>query len=416
MDFTQFKMVNRHDRVQAITAEEFERRWKEAMKMMSRNKIDIMLVLECGSNGAGLWLAGDRAATYIVFPVKGDIDVIYETNKLFKSREGKEIFNRYPFPNSKFVDPSINSKIKLTNTLDMESFRAKLVSDKSPRIGIVHMDALTIGLRNKFMNEFPDAELVDITVEFDRRKAIKSDFEMELLAESARLNQKVMEAVPAILREGRLYKEITDELQYLIASLGSSGEHMISMLHVFDSEGNSATPITEECPGTRAKKGDLIAYLLETNGPGGYYMVSGRVFSFGEPSEEFKRKYRIAVDANQLAGKMLRTGTTLRNIADIVNEFIRNTGYTTDNCNFLHSLGYSSWERLSLGDYSHNPEPEPTENDILFKNAEILTHPHVGFKHKYTSRSEAVRCIDTYYVSDEGGVRLNNLSQDIFIL
>ena len=69
-----------------------------------------------------------------------------------------------------------------------------------------------------------------------------------------------------------------------------------------------------------------------------------------------------------------------------------------------------------VGDYSHGAEPSASENDPLESGMQLHCHPHVGFREKYTSRSEAVRLINMYIVGQNGGIRLDQMPEEIILL
>lgn len=396
MEYTGFRMLERYESVQAVTGQELKRRWDELQEMMGLEDVEVLFFPTPAEAGLNLWLCGERGQEQILFYREGEVEEIYQ-------------------PESLTTDSTAHPAIIRRTEIDFAHLR-RCTKGNATKVGIVFPAGLKIGTRERMQAELGEKPWKDVTLSFERVKGRKSDFEVELIRDTARMIQKVFEAFPAICRKGRLYKDICDDLQYLTASLGCSGEYMISMLHVFDHDGCSLTPLREAEPGMRAEEGHQIAYLLETNSQNGYYSVLGRVFSFGKPSEAFLDKYRVAVAANRLAGSMMRPGTSPRQIADTVNAFIRASGYPTDNCCYMHSLGCNMGEAPGLGDYSHEPEPNPTENDPLVLNTQLHCHPHVGFREKYTSRSEAVRCIDMYITGEYGGVRMDSLPQELVTL
>ncbi len=395
MDFSAFTMLDRYEGVRAVTEQELSERWARLSAMMEKEGLGALLLLSPASEGANLWLTGERGQKLLVYYHDGSADAVYD--------------GALP------TDTPAHPRLRRCRELDLERLARETV-EKGLKLGFVHSERLTVGLRRSLRERLPDDSCTDALLPFARVKAHKSPLEQALIREAAGMIQKVFEAFPAICREGRLYKDICDELQYLTASLGSDGEYMISMLHVFDHEGNSLTPLLEAAPGMRAERGHQIAYLLETNGPGGYYAVLGRVFSFGEPSAEFRKKHRLAVSANRLAGSLMRPGATARGIAETVNAFIRTAGYPTDDCCYMHSMGCSMGEDPALGDRSHGEQPSATEHDKLETGMQLHCHPHVGFPGRYTSRSEAVRVINMYLVGEEGGVRQDSFPEEIILL
>ena len=269
MDFHSFDMLDRYEGIRAVTAEELTERWRRLSGMMALENYGALVFPDPSAEGLNLWLTGERGQSMLLF--YGDaLDALY----------AQDVPAQMP------AHPAIRRDARP----DMARLRQALAG--KGRLGLVFAEGLTLDARDALRQWAPDAEWRDASLPFSRVKGRKTPFERALIGETARMIQKVFEAFPSICREGRLYKDICDELQYMIASLGSDGEYMIAMLHVFDHDGRSLTPLIETTPGMRAGQGHQIALLVETNGPGGYYSVLGRVFSFGTPSESFARDSR----------------------------------------------------------------------------------------------------------------------------
>ena len=116
-----------------------------------------MLVLECGSNGAGLWLAGDRTSTYIVFPREGEADVVTRNGQTFYWGWKRDI---QPLPLSEWQVCGTERQFEhqANKHIGHEGFQSETTTtDSCPRIGIVHMDVLTTGLRSRLLDDSTNA-------------------------------------------------------------------------------------------------------------------------------------------------------------------------------------------------------------------------------------------------------------------
>ena len=63
---------------------------------------------------------------------------------------------------------------------------------------------ITAGLMKALTGSFPQIEFVDVTDDFDLIKALKSDEEMGFIRETARVQDEVWAALPAIVKPGMM--------------------------------------------------------------------------------------------------------------------------------------------------------------------------------------------------------------------
>jgi Xaa-Pro aminopeptidase len=416
MDFTPFKMENRYDSIVAITREELERRWELMRSVMRENDLTLAVLVSYRSGekrGIHQWLIGSRRAQYIIFPLDGEVVAVYGSEP---NPDGS--FNDEPIPGFGRILNGLLGKVRNVNIPDPEMFSKYMPKGKKHHIGIYKPDDMTVDISNTIIYAVPDAEFLDITYQVDIARANRSDFEFELMKEAALFAQRVHEAIPGLLVRGRSYQEVMADVHYRGQELGASGESMIFLNEVYDNNGNRLHNKYLPLPGPVYKEGDIVGLLIETDGPGGFYSMTQRYYCLGEPGEDFKIRFKVADAANKLVGKMMKEGETLLHIAETVNQFIRDHGFYTDDCNYLHSMAYSSWEHPSKSDLSiAHPNIFESENLPLLPRMQALTHPHVGpIGGGVVNRHEMIRCGSSYYVGKEGGERTNNIPNDYCVL
>ncbi len=404
MKFEQFSMRNRHDQIYAVTAEEKLRRIELVKKVMREKEVEVFLLADC-ADSLGCWLCGTAYPALLVVPLEGDMIKIYPAGS---SNPDTRAFVR--------VQEDPLGMCRQEEKPDWEQI-ARLVARCDGRIGTAGLENMDVQMYEQLTAAVPDLQPVDIGYDINIVRAEKSPFEQELLWESARMHQKILEAVPALLRPGRTMKEVSDDLRYLALEFGSTGEDMCLMIHTLDKEGIPLDEVFEPFPGRYFGAEDIVSVLVETNGPGGFYHAIGRYFAFCSPTEQFMERYKVAVEANQLVGKMMYPGNTLRNVADTVNDFIRDSGYYTDDCCYLHGMGYAMWEFPAIADNTFGKQKLPYEDLVLKEGMVSLAHPHAGKPdRRFTEREEMIRCIDSYMVREGGAARMNTMTQDIIML
>lgn len=384
-----------------ISDRELNRRWDAARDLMRKHDLD--LAFTQGNNmhlgGYVRWFT-DIPAEYnlhetVLFPIDDQMTLVRSSASKIPQwalRGVKEVLYA-PFAPT------------LAYTADSE---AGLVIDyirkrNSKRVGWIGKASITAGLMEKIIAAFPTVEFVDITNEFDMIKALKSDEEMELVRETARVHDLAWSALPAIVKPGMKEYQIRAEVAQLLANLGTE-EHLLFM--------GTAQPrhacgmSTFQYANRTVKEGDYGVLLIEVNGPGGYYCESARNFCFGEPFKELQEAWDVAVAAQQLTADMLTPGRNANEIVAKYNEFVSARGYCQEGRLYGHSQGYDLIERPAfMADHKFGKE------DMIIKpGMNISLHPY------FIDDVQTVYINDNYYVTEKGAEKIHKTAPRIIIL
>lgn len=415
MDFTQYQMINRYERIRALPESELDRRWATIRNLMKKHDVNVMVFANTSENGTSLWLLGasNKHPDYIIFPMDDTPVAIYSG----KSQTNGQ-FNPYVFVGRTRIEPGAYGKVKNANEFSSEMV-CKYVSKDKARIGFSHPSAMDVTFRRKLLSAMPNLEIIDMTHEISRARSIKSLYDIEVCKASAEMHRIFLEAVPSIVRPGRTQKDVNNDLRKLAMDFGSGGEDMCLMMKIVDKYHNRrlATPWSA-MQNRRFQNDDMFWILLETSGPGGQFCANARYWSFTEPSKEFSDRLHVAVKAQEMAGELLRTDVTIRSVADTVNAFIRASGYYTDNCCFIHSLGYAMGEYPMLSDNSVATDPKSIDEDEPLQNGTIMiAHPQVGIAGKgKIPRQDMVLVIDTYMIEDKGTAHMTKAPRGLYLI
>lgn len=415
MDFTQYQMINRYERIRALPESELDRRWEVIREVMKKHDVKVMVFARTSENGTSLWLLGasNKHPDYIIFPLEGTPVAVYGG----KSRMDGQ-FNPYALVGRTRIEPGAYGKVENVNEFCAEMVSKYVCKDKQ-RVGFSQPAGMDVSFRRKLLTALPNLEIVDMTHEISRARSIKSPYDIELCKASAEMHRIFLEAVPSIVRPGRTQKDVNSDLRKLAMDFGSGGEDMCLMMKVVDKYHNRrlATP-WGAMQNRRFQNDDMFWILLETSGPGGQFCANARYWSFTEPSKEFTDRLHVAVKAQELAGELLKTGTTIRRVADTVNEFIRTSGYYTDNCCYIHSLGYAMGEYPMLSDNSVATDPKSIDEDEPLESGTIMiAHPQVGIAGKgKIPRPDMVLVIDTYMIEDKGTEQLTKAPRGLYLI
>lgn len=411
--YTGKKMTARYEQVQCFTQEELERRFAAVREVMAAEQVDLLLILEGDWEGYSQWLIGSKTADLIIVPMEGPLTAVYGMHLIGKG----EVYDRAICQDREIMAlpvPALHPQIRNVRGFDGYEIARELKKYNGATIGFIHLETMRSDLRDYLKEVLPDAEYKDITLAIDPVKVTKSPEEMELIRNAVVLHEKVMAALPAIIRPGRTMQQVNAETRYLCHELGSGGAVCLNFAIQFgdDREGplmhhSGMVPYPERT----LRKGDRIFMLLESNGIGGHFTALGRNFCLGEPTEQILTFWELALKMQDFAAERLKPGVTVKEIFDANVEYIHSLGYETNMQNYLHSLGYVFGERPYLHDVS--------ENIPLRENMVYLNHPHVRIdRGADTGKSfyDDLYAIDTYLVTKEGGVRQNRVPREIIVI
>lgn len=391
----EMRMKNRYEQVQVIGQAEMEGRVEHIREIMGG--LNMFLVLDGTWEGYSHWLTGSRAVeTVIVFP-EGEITAVYARD-----------MGGIPYEDAEY------GHIRYVKELKMEDLEGPLRGKKNICIGLVQPEAMTRRMRRMLEECFGKVEFVDCTQKVDVMKAVKSPQELKWIREANRIHEQIFYALPSIIKPGKTIREINCEVRYLGEKLGGGGEK--ALYYAMQYGKDNGEPLTyalglSPVPEYRVEQGDRIFMMVEGNGCGGLYTALGRNFILGEPCRQTVEYWEMAVKAQDFAAAMMKPGVRIKDIFDANYQYITGEGYPTNMQNYLHSFGYVFGERPYLHDRS--------ETEILRKGMHYIVHPHVRIDRGENTGKvpyDDYYCVDTYYVTEEGGARANSYPRELVIL
>lgn len=384
-----------------VSTAELTRRWGLTRELLKKYELDCTF-----TQGSNMHLGGyvrwftDIPAEYnyfmtVLFPVDAEMTLVRTSVSPLPAwalRGIKEV--RYaPFC------PTLNYTDNLEAGLVIDYLRQR----NPKRVGYIGKASLHAGLMVRLLAAFPDVEFVDITNDFDLIKALKSDEEMDFIRETARIQDVVWAALPAIIKPGMLEYQIRAEVQQLLMDLGSE-EHLLFMGTA--EPGNACGMSTFQYANRRVKAGDYGVLLMEVSGPGGYYCESARNFCFGEPYPAMQAAWDVAVQAQQLTADLLTPGRPAKEIVAQYNQFVAAKGYCQEGRLYGHSQGYDLIERPAFMAYHEFGQ----ESMLLQAGMNISLHPYL------TDECQTVYINDNFHLTENGAERIHQTPPKIILL
>lgn len=404
-------MVQSYEQVEFFSESEYARRHALMREIMAQEEIDLLLILDAPQDAFDQWLTGQRLLGQIIIPKDDEITGFFLAECAPADSvlpvSGTPDFRRYLF---RQPGPAQAHGVHFRDCADAHAL-AEFVARYAPHtLGLVHPEALSFSQRKALKESLPHAQWKDVTVPVSLRKSVKSSEEIAAIGIANRIHERIMLAMPQVLRQGRTVFDIQNEITWMLHAMGS-GNTLVHhwMIMPGDQTGESDPgPSKVNYPGYRLKAGDRVMVLLESNGPGGHHVAIARHFTLGPVHETYRKIVDVAARTQAFAATMLKPGENLRNIANSVRTFIEQNGCVTCDQNFMHGLGLTYFEPYSLNHYSESlPLPE---------NAFLHAHPIVrtflsdaaGRRYRYESF-----VLDTFLVKPEGGLRTTTLPHNI---
>lgn len=378
---------------------ELERRWSAVRSEMKNVGVDVLVIQGEESDLAGYikWfsdLIPDYPAT-ILFPQEGGMISI---------RSGAP---SRPFPPpfaargmAKRLAAPYFRTLHYTGDMDGKIAAENILELGAKRVGLVNTGRMHACFYNTLMEQLDGkVEFVDFTDPVDEIKAVKSEEELEYVRASVWMHDKIFEAMPTIIRPGRLESEIRHDVHDLACKMGAEGFSLVLVKSapMGTPAGQAAVPYLNR----RVEDGDQVSVMLESSGPGGYYCEMGRVFCLSEPCEELRRAWSDGCAAQDLVADLLRPGNTTPEILDVLNVFLAERGYELEERLFSHGQGFDLIER---------PGVMPGETMKLRENMVLSVHPTCLNRHAQAF------CCDDYIVTKDGGVRLQTYPRELIVL
>ena len=328
-----------------ISTQELERRWKAVREMMGDHKMDYLIIRndEEFLGGNVKWftdIPARHSYPYTVIFQADDEMTLISCGALPPGDPGpppwavrgvKERLGAPYFPSVHYTSP-----------YDAELAVGVLKKKKGATVGLVGKSYIPLNFYEYLANQLPGHHFVDATDQIDHIKVIKSGEEIDLIKNTAALQDTALEQVKKAIRPGRRGFEIYAEVLYRTTLLGS--ERQLVLVN----SGPQGTPVPFaplHFQNRVLREGDQVSLLIEVNGPGGIYTELGRIFSIGEPSQEMQDAMAVSVEAQELSLEMLKPGADPRDLWNANNGFMEKNGYFPERRLYAHGQGYDLVER-----------------------------------------------------------------------
>jgi Xaa-Pro aminopeptidase len=329
-----------------ISDAELNRRWKVARQVMKQHGIDAVILQNTNDwlGGYVKWFtdlpANNGYPRTVVFHADAPMSVVeMGPSNVRRTFASDETLHRGV--GEMLHTPSFTS-IGYTDRDDVNLVIEALRRHSNRTIGLITPGALPYAFVSALKEAFAATTFIDVTPDIDAIKAIKSEEEIGLIRQTARLQDEVFAEVLKEIRPGLRDIDVTSIAQRKGQMLGS--EQGIFL-------GGSA-PVGIRSPfvprymqGRTLQKGDHITLLIEINGPGGFYTELARTVVLGKASSELKDAFAAIKAAQDYSHSIMKPGTPVKDVLAKHNAFMTGKGMPAEARLYAHGQGYDMVER-----------------------------------------------------------------------
>ncbi|WP_122943732.1 aminopeptidase P family protein [Brachybacterium sp. EE-P12] len=211
------------------------------------------------------------------------------------------------------------------------------------RLGIEE-DTVSLQIHRRLQDAFPGAELVDVSEAAMRQRMIKSDEEIAVIRESARVGdiggEAIRDAVHAGVAEFEVALAGTEAMTREIAKAFPHRE--VRDTWVWFQSGINTDGAHNWATTRKVQEHDILS-LNAFPMPTGYYTALERTLFFGEPDEESLRLWNINVEVHRAGIELIKPGAVCKDIAHELNTIYAGYGLLPNRTfGYGHSFGVLS--------------------------------------------------------------------------
>jgi len=318
------------------------------------------------------------------------------------------------------------SPLNIRPLKNMRNLKSDLGIPAGATIGL-EMDVLPCSFYFRIASALPDARFVDVSERIKHIRSVKSEFELGLVREAARMLDAGISSVPDFVQEGMKEVDLICHVESVMRSMGHQGSlrfrrfnSIVPLGHVMcGSEAAFPSYLASPTGGrgtsimfpqgagfNKIKRNEPI--LVDTVGIyNGYIADATRIFSLGKLDRELEDAYDAALEIENAIARELRPGRTGRELFELSEATGEKLGYKDylggppgNKCGFVgHGVGLELDEYPVIGPLDH----------VIQSNMTVAIEPKIIYPDKGVLGVE-----DTYLTTPSGAQRLTSLPQEIW--
>lgn len=285
---------------------------------------------------------------------------------------------------------------------NMRNLKSDLGIPNGAAIGL-EMDVLPCSFYFKIDRALENARFVDVAERIKHIRSVKSDFELGLMRESARILEAGFSSVPDFLKEGMREVDLICRLETVMRSMGHQGSLRFRRFNSIVPLGHVMSGPAAACPSFLASptggKGTSLIFpqgagysRIKRNEPvfvdmvgiyNGYISDATRIFSLGPIEPELEEAYQAACQIEEHLAREMSAGKTGRELYQLSEAAGADLGYQDhlggppgSKCGFVgHGVGLELDEYPVIGPLDHELQSNMTiaiEPKIIYPDKGVL--------------------------------------------
>lgn len=279
------------------------------------------------------------------------------------------VYYEHPEKSHEYKDHT-SALLSYLNSLDVEN----------RRVGI-EFNSASIKLEKALVNA--GWELLDISSQVMKQRAIKEEEELEMMREAGRLVSLVVsESLNGII-EGITEIEIDSiGTTALFQEVSIAHPNAVAGVRVMSPSGTERSVMPHVFSNTRRiQKGDIIIHTRQVD-INGYRAELERTVFLGEPSEEQAKAFEVMVAAQTAAIDTIKAGVPMKDIDLAARKIIQEAGFGEY---AIHRTGHSIGISHHEAPYLRYDEDQLLEENMVFTIEPGMYIPHLGgYRHSDT--------------------------------
>ncbi len=299
---------------------------------------------------------------------------------------------------------------------------------ENAKLGL-EVDVLPASLYFRYQKLFSDFELTDISKIIRKIRAVKSDYELNIMKEAAIISESVFKKAGSIIREGMTEIDLAGRLEQHARSLGHQGavrmrgfNQELYYGHIMSGENAAAISFFDGPTGGSGLNPSFPqgagAALIKKNEPilidfvsvlGGYMVDQTRIFSIGGLSHHLEEAYSEAITIKKKLVESGKPGVLASSLYEQAETIAAEAGLAN------HFMGYV--EKVSF--VGHGVGLELDEMPVIARGLDIPLEKGAVFalEPKFIFPGEGTVGIeDTFVVGNTGLEQLTNFSDELQVL
>jgi Xaa-Pro aminopeptidase len=334
-----------------------ERRFEALRELMAKNGLNGIMFFENTNEELGAWLEGQRGM--------GKTIPWYLLGGYILKKSGKLI---YVNSDALFTEPAViqpdPGMPPMPENPWCETVPGFYIGDikdcvSDGKLGVVNPDGLKKTLSDFIAANLGDIQLVDITEDVYKLKAVKCQDGLEGMAQAAKLHDRLFSALEISIQDGRTEREASVDIRQRLSDFGADAQDINNTIAVSITSAPQGGPSAKDIvfPGRRFQYGDRVnvaASGMMWSQANGFSGAIGRCCTLGKATDETKKYWQLAVEAQDFAAKAIADGavSTLKQLTEKLNaEFMAPNGLPAVTGNWAFGIGSARWESpMAVGD------------------------------------------------------------------